>query len=208
MKKGVAVLLCIALIFCYSSAIAAATDNRDISYETSLASGLRELGLFMGVSATDFDLSRAPTRTEAIVMLIRLLGKEDEVRTGSWTHPFNDVDGWADGYIGYAYENRLTRGISSTEFGRGDATASMYITFVLRALGYSDENNADFSWDNPFELARHIGILPASVSLSPFWRADVVTVSYFALAAERKNTSQILASYLIINNVFSELVVI
>ena len=42
------------------------------------ARALKQIGLFKGVSDTDFALGRAATRTEAIVMLIRALGKESE----------------------------------------------------------------------------------------------------------------------------------
>ena len=41
-----------------------------------IAGELKTLGLFRGVSDTDFDLDRAPTRVEAVVMLVRLLGAE------------------------------------------------------------------------------------------------------------------------------------
>ncbi len=54
---------------------------------------------------------------------------------------------------------------------------------MLRALGYSDTGGADFTWDNPFELAREIGILPAGVDTTSFLRADVATVSFTALSA-------------------------
>ena len=82
-------------------------------------------------------------------MLIRVLGKESEALNGSWEHPFNDVADWADKYVGYAYENGLTNGVSDTQFGTGTASSFTYLTFVLRALGYSDVNGADFTWDKP-----------------------------------------------------------
>ena len=63
----------------------------------------------MGVSDTDFALDRAPTRVEALVMLLRTLGVEDDAKASTATHPFTDVPGWADRYIAFAYENGLTR---------------------------------------------------------------------------------------------------
>lgn len=203
-KRIIAFLLC--LLFCVSllPSTAFAASGRNTSFEESLAVGLKSLGLFQGVSETSFDLDRAPTRIEALVMLIRVLGKESEALTGTWKHPFTDVPQWADGYVGYAYENGLTKGSSETEYGVGEANAATYLTFVLRALGYSDAGGIDFSWDDPFSLARLIGILPSSVDTVRFWRADVVTISYAALPTYLKNSDQTLAQQLIAADVFTQ----
>ena len=117
MKKLVSfILLLTILISCVPLSVHA---QRDFSHESVLAQELKELGLFRGVSDTDFDLESAPTREQAVTMLIRLLGKENEALNGTWKHPFTDVSSWADPYIGYAYENGLTLGISDTKFGTG-----------------------------------------------------------------------------------------
>jgi hypothetical protein len=194
-KRLLAILACLAL--CVSllpvSAFAAA---RDTSFEETLAVSLKEMGLFKGVSDTDFDLNREPTRVEALVMLVRLLDAEETALEGNWEHPFTDVPAWADKYVGYAYENGLTNGTSASTFGEDNASAAMYVTFVLRALGYSDTDGEDFTWDDPFTLAEEIGIIPDCVDLDNFWRADVVSVSYAALAAEVKDGDTILAKKL------------
>lgn len=137
-------------------------------------------------------------------MLIRVLGKENEALQGSWKHPFTDVPEWADKYVGYAYKNALTKGVSDTQFGTGTANAQMYLTFMLRALGYSDANGSDFVWDNPYTLAKTIGILPDCVNLTAFWRADVVIISYAALPIALKGTTQTLAQKLIAAGVFTQ----
>jgi len=170
----------------------------------SLAQDLKSLGIFQGVSDTEFDLNRAPTRVEALVMLIRLLGKNEAALSGEWSHPFSDVPGWADKYVGYAYENGLTNGISETEFGTGNATIQMYLTFVLRSLDYSDKGGEDFSYDNPYVLAYHTGILPDMVDRENFLRSDVVVISYCALSAYMKNTSDTLAQKLMAEDVFTQ----
>lgn len=201
MKRVISLLLILIMTVASVPAVSAAWDT---SYEEALAQDLKELGIFQGVSDTEFDLERAPTRVEALVMLIRLLGKDKEALTQDWSHPFSDVPQWADGYVGYAYETGLTKGISQTEFGTGNATIQMYLTFVLRALDYSDKNAADFSYDNPYVLAYHTGILPDSVDRENFLRADVVIVSYCALSAYIKNTSQTLAAKLVSEGVFTQ----
>ena len=203
MKKLAAFLL--VFVICFSAVSPSAfAVSRDTSIEQGLATDLKALSLFKGVSDTNFDLNRAPTRTEAIVMLIRILGKENEALSTAGSHPFTDVPIWADKYIAYAYSTGLTNGISGTEFGTGIANADTYITFMLRALGYSDKNNEDFAWNAPESLASAIGILPARVNLTTFWRADVVTVSYAALGVTLKNSSQTLANKLIILGAFTQ----
>lgn len=205
MKKHIAIIICLVTCFCMMLVPIFATDvsNRDVSAEEVMASNLKELGLFKGVSDTNFDLKRAPTRLEALVMLIRVLGKEQEAVTGTWRHPFTDVPAWANAYVGYAYVNSLTNGVSSTKFGSGDAAASTYLTFMLRALGYSDANNADFAWNNPYDLAKQIGILTDYVDLETFWRADTVTISYAALSVKLKGSEQTLAEKLISAGAFT-----
>ena len=202
-KRSITFLMCLILCLSFVPTIVLAA-NRDVSKEELLATDLKTLSLFKGVSETDFDLDRAPTRVEALVMLIRVLGKESEALNGSWKHPFNDVPSWANKYVGYAYQSGLTNGISSTQFGTGNANAAMYLTFVLRSLGYSDNGGADFTWNNPYNLAKKIGILPARVNTTTFWRADVVSVSYAALQVPLKGTEQTLAQKLISMGVFTQ----
>ena len=201
-KKILSMLLCFTLIICIIPQSTYAQSSRDTSFEEELAKDLKALGLFKGVSDTNFDLNREPTRVEALVMLIRVLGKEAEALNSNNGHPFTDVPAWADKYVGYAYKNGLTKGTSATTFGTENANSKMYITFVLRALGYSDTNGEDFTYENPFVLAKKSGILPEFVNTDIFLRADVVTVSYTALSAKLKGSEQPLSEKLISEGVF------
>ena len=205
MKRIIALTLCLFVFsFAVVTPVASVEAQRDVTYEETLARALKDLGLFKGVSENDFDLMRAPTRVEAMVMLIRILGKENEALSGNYQHPFVDVVDWADRYIGYAYASGLTKGVSDTMYGSGDASAGMFLTFVLRALGYSDTNGQDFTWDNPFALAQQIGILTDEVDIINFWRADVATVAFSALSAKLKGTDMTLAQKLISEGVFTQ----
>ena len=204
-RKGLlALLLVVAITFGFMPIKAFAAEERNTSYEETLAYNLKQLGLFKGVSETEFDLRREPQRDEALVMLIRLLGKESEAISGTWRHPFTDVAPWADKYVGYAYQTGLTNGISATEFGVGKADACQYLTFVLRSLGYSDTNGADFTWNNPFDLASSIGLIQEGTDLNTFWRADVVRISYVALPVKLKDSEKSLSEKLIENGVFTQ----
>lgn len=201
-QKIISLLLCLVLLFTLCPA-AAFAHSEDLAFENELASDLKALGLFQGVSETNFALGRAPTRTEALVMLIRTLGVEKDALAGGWSHPFTDVASWAGDYVGYAYQNKLTDGVSADRFGTSNASAAMYLTFVLRALGYSDDGGLDFTWDNPYALARRIGILPAGTDLDQFMRSDVVLVSYAALGARIKGSENTLADKLIEDGAFT-----
>ena len=64
-----------------------------------------------------FSLGRALTRNEAVTMLVRLLGQEDEALSGNYAMPFTDVADWAKPYVAYAYST-----------GRGDDIRKVAIT--------------------------------------------------------------------------------
>ena len=172
------------------------------------ADRLYQLGLISG-TGTDaagqplFELDRAPTRSEAITVLVKLLGKADEASKGGWQMPFTDVPDWAKNFVGYAYENGLTSGTSATTFGGDDpVTAAQYITFVLKALGYSATE--DFAWNKAWELSDQLGVTDGryDASTATFLRGDVFLISEAALAIRLKNSEQILADKLIETGVF------
>lgn len=211
-NRILALLLCMCMAFSLLPATALAVDTndepRDITFELAMASDLKSLGLFEGVGtnadgSTNFELKRAPSRLEALVMLLRLLGKGSEAKVYSGACPFIDVPGWGQPYVAYAYDNGLTNGISQTQFGMGEASCAMYLTFVLRALGYSDAGGADFTWNDPFTLAANKKIMPVGVDTKNFWRADVAAVSYAALYAAKKGETQTLSESLVAQGVFT-----
>lgn len=189
-KRILSLLLALCMVCSLLPGITLAASNK----ATEAADALYELGLFSG-TGTDasgkpiYDLDRAPTRQEAIVMLVRLLGKVDEATNGSWKMPFTDVSDWAKPYVGYAYTNGLAFGVSETAFGSGDiVSASQYLTFALRALGY--ESGTDFQWDKAWELSDKIGMTSGEYNgTSNFLRGDVAIVSYNTLHTNKKGTT-------------------
>ncbi len=173
------------------------------------ADTLYSLGLFQGKGTNEdgtpvYDLDSAATRNEAVTLLVRLLGKEAEAKSGSWDMPFTDVEEWAKPYVGYAYAKGLAKGTTETSFGGEDTvTASQYITFVLRALGY--DSSTDFKWDAAWELSDTIGVTDGSYNASSsFLRGDAALISANALKAKQKNSTQTLAQKLISEGVFTE----
>lgn len=206
-RKALCLALALALLLALAAPAAAEDAARDYSREEQMAYALKALGLFQGYGPTEFGLDETPTRIQALVMMIRLLGEESEALAASRENPFEDVpaDSWAAPYVTYAYERGLTKGQTPSWFGC-DAPADVrtYLTFVLRALGYREGDAGDFRWDSPVGLAHEVGIAPDYVRFSDFRRADVVTVSYAALGAKLKGTGQTLAQALVERGVLQE----
>ena len=120
-------------------------------------------------------------------MLIRLLGLEDEALACESASPFTDVPGWLSPYVAYAYENGLANGISDTLFDPGAlCSAQMYVTYVLRALGYSDGAGGDFTYAGAIEFAKDAGIISDALASGEFLRDQMAAVSYLALTAAPK----------------------
>lgn len=143
------------------SAFAADTQSK------ASADALYTLGLFGGTGINSdgtpiYELDRVPTRNEAITMLVALIGKTEQAKAGNWDIPFTDVEPWARPYVGYAYAHQLTSGLSATTYGGNQPiTASQYLTFVLKVLGY--ESGKDFQWNQAWILTDQLGITDGNI---------------------------------------------
>ena len=201
MKRLFSLLLVSVMTFSLVCTVRAASPEA-----IAAADAIHELGLFQGVGINqdgtpNYDLDRAPNRFEAVTMLVRLLGKEEEAAAGTWNTPFTDVAEWAIPYVGYAYSNKLTDGISDASFGGASpVTAAQYITFVLRALGY--DSSSDFQWDAAWELSDELGVTSGQYDASSsFTRGDVAIISNSALSANLKGKENTLLQSLQLDEV-------
>jgi len=169
------------------------------------AQDLYLLGLFRGVAPGNFALNRAPNRAEALVMLIRLLGAEEAAQTSTYEHPFNDVRGrWMEPYVAFAYEYDLTNGTTGTTFAPDQAvTAQMYVTFALRALGYSDAPGGDFAWAGALSFGAAVGVWDAVLAEGPFLRGHAAAVSFLTIAALMADEDYMLLEVLVDEGVVS-----
>ncbi len=181
-KKTIALLTAILLLF--SAPLAIRAENYT-AQQLRTANALNHLKLFLG-TGTSYELDEKLTRTQGIVLLVRLLGEEKEAMNGTYKTPFTDVPQWAEPYIGYAYTNKITNGISETEFGEGQTmTDFMFITLVLRALGFKDSGtNPRYVWNNPYEFAKRAGLINYTKEDKTFLRCDAITVFWNALSRE------------------------
>ncbi|MEA4920136.1 MAG: hypothetical protein VB078_04380 [Clostridiaceae bacterium] len=166
------------------------------------AETLCNMGLFRGTDI-GFELERAPTRQEALIMLVRLLGEEPQALSFSGSSAFKDLTGWEDGkkYIAYGENRGYTNGISADTFNQyGSADRHVYITYVLRALGYSDKDG-DFVWNTTSDqLAVKVGLVTQAqleaMEKSGFYRDHVALISYNAIKAYLKDGSMTLGNRL------------
>ena len=199
-KQLISLLLAIVMVCSIMPSAFAASDKA-----TQAAEALYELGLFKGTGTNAdgtpiYDLDKTPTRNQAIIMLIRLLGKEEEALEGTWSIPFTDVTDNMKPYIGYAYTNGLTNGYSATTYcGTNPIKANQYIAFVLRALGY--ESGVEFEVATSYTLSDALGITNGEYSgTSTFTRGDVAIISNSALAAKLKGQDKVLKETLNLQN--------
>ena len=187
------------LVMIFSIVPSATAANNEA---TEAAEALYELGLFKGTGTNSdgtpiFDLDKTPTRNQAIIMLVRLLGKEEEAKAGTWKIPFTDVSDSMKPYIGYAYTNGLTNGFTATTYcGTNPIKANQYITFVLRSLGYT--SGADFQVSAAWEFSDKIGLTDGryNQNTTAFTRGDVAIISNSALSTKTKNSTDTLLSVL------------
>ena len=179
---------------------------------TKYAQALYDLGLFRGTN-DGFDLHKKGDRLQGLIMLIRLMGYEDEALAHSGQTQFTDLTGWFEGhkYIGYGYENGITKGTNTenTTFSPSmELDEKMYYTFVLRALGY-DDGAGDFHWEKTSESkAVELGLITkaeqAEIAENGLYRDYIVKISYNALKAKIKGTNQTPAQKLISDGVFTQ----
>lgn len=188
MKKLLPLLLAVLTSLCLGGG-ALALDMED-PYLSS-AEALHDLGLFQGTGTNAdgtpiYDLDKTPSRNQALIMLVRLLGKEAEAKNGAWDIPFTDVSAEMKPYVGYAYANGLTTGYTAESFRGGQkVSGNQYVSFLLRALGY--ESGKDFEVAKATELSDKIG-LTAGQSLAGFTRGDVAQLSAAALSTPLKDS--------------------
>lgn len=183
MKKSCKLLLLGTALAATMTVSAAAADF------THCADALHEMDLFSGTEV-GYELDRAPTRAEAAVMLVRLLGGEKDATANTYETPFTDVPQWASPYVGWLYENGLTAGATATTYDtNGTCTAQMYSAFLMRSLGYTDSgDNADFSYSTAIDFAKEKGVVDEiNCNTENFLRDHVVAMSYTALATQPKD---------------------
>lgn len=121
---------------------AAMAGTASASSYDSVAEELSAIGVFRG-TAGGFELDRAPTRSEAAIMLVRLYGAEDEAKAayeaGEISMPFTDVSETAAPSVAWLYSQGITNGTSATTFG----ASSLYGDNVIEKHGINRDRTGD-----------------------------------------------------------------
>ncbi|WP_308722528.1 clostripain-related cysteine peptidase [Paenibacillus polysaccharolyticus] len=161
-----------------------ATTSSASAQDTSHADALNHLGLFNGTE-NGYELSRVPTRAEALVMMLRLWGKEEDVQKNTNKNPFKDT-GWESSYVSFAYANGIVNGINEHHFG-GNQPSSLkqYSAMVLRVLGYS-ETKGDFTYETAVSFASIVLGIDLTKEVE-FNRGTLAKISSYVLNTRPKN---------------------
>ncbi len=101
---------------------------------------LKEIGIIKGTDA-GLEADKTFTRAEAAVVMVRLLGKEDDILSEDYTEKFADVpeSHWSFEYVMFCYENGITKGTGEkTFYPDSQIDAVQFVTLLVRLMGYKD----------------------------------------------------------------------
>ena len=177
-------LLAAVLLFCLP-VVHAADDRTEVPLYRlesgqAAAEQLYALGLMRGSAvlpdgSPDFALTRTLNRLEAMVLIVRLLGGEQEALEANYAHPFDDVPQWGAPYVGYAYHHGISNGLGKSFGAAQTITLNEFLTQLLRSMGYRDVN-----WLDPYPLAGQLGLYYPTAG-DGFFRADAAVICLDAL---------------------------
>lgn len=193
MKRFLTLLAVVLTLTAALTITASASDFDDV------ADDLAAIGMFRGTAA-GYELDRAPKRSEAAIMLVRLYGAEGTAKAayeaGAISHPFTDVSPTASPAVAWLYTNGITKGTTATTFGSAQpCSARMYCAFLLRALGYED--GKDFRYLDCLSFAKEKGFYDPTLFAGDFLRDDLAALTYQGLAADLADGSTYLLDSLI-----------
>lgn len=190
----------------YSLSYSSATDYN------AMAEALKTIHLFRGSLTgfgSGFDLEVSPTRLQALIMFIRLMGEEEDALAYTGSTPFTDIQSGSQPaqYVGYAYSKGYTNGYTKSTFRPSQkVNAYQYVEFVLRALGYSSTGTTDLT--GTLDRAVSCGVLTAGeetvLARDTFLRANLVYISWYALDAQVSGVGQTLRQTLLSKGIFTE----
>lgn len=190
MKRTLGIAILSALILTGTAVAATKIQQQDAIF-------LDELGLFQGTEQS-YELDRTMTRAEGAVMLVRLLGEEADAKVSVYQTPFTDVPDWAQLYVGWLYENKLTNGTSKTTYSPNDPMHfEQYAWFTGRAAGFTDNDVA--SGKTPLSAEAYRREYGSEIT-----RGQAVALSMDTLYAQMNGETRTLADRLIEQGIFTQ----
>ncbi|MBE6961757.1 MAG: S-layer homology domain-containing protein [Ruminococcaceae bacterium] len=193
MKRWLALLLCaVMLVMTVPAAAVIPAGESAQSGADPETEFLRQLGILVGLEE---DPAAQMTRAEFCVMVVRAMGREEEVSLHTARTIFRDVTAahWARGHINLAASitvgsgtgTRLVAGVGTGQF-KPDApiTYAQAITILMRMLGYSDQQ-AGAIWPKGYlDLAASLGVAQGLAAHAPLTRAQASALMSSTLRAE------------------------
>ncbi len=186
-----------------------ASSSKIVTYGINNVAGdqadmLKALGLFVGTD-DGFELQRRLTRAEAATLVVRFMGEEKNALAQNNKHPFKDVPGWADPYVGWLYKNKITFGIGNTLFGSSqNVTYWQFAAFLSRiSIGSDEFVSAGIGTE---EEQQYIDRINQDPDGTDFFRADAVSMlARFMRCIYIENTEShmTVAQFLIKKSVFT-----
>lgn len=194
-------IISLALVFvmAFSCVVSYADTSGSSSESEAAAEKLYMYGLFKG-SVDGFDLSGTTSKEEAGVMVVRLLGAEEDALSGVYTHPYRDVTGWSSDYIGYLYENEILGDEANGLYEpKKDIDAVSYLKMLLNVLGYVSLEG-ELTDAQLYAIAVSAGLMTQSdadaLQKDSFTRGDLALISYDALNTKLCGETYTLFEYL------------
>ncbi len=190
MRKILSLVLVLALVLGAFPAFAA--DNLS---EAEVANKLKEYKVLIGNESGDLMLDEKLTREQALVILARFMGVEEEAKNTTLDSSFKDVDHpYYEPFIAYAELKGWTNGMGNDMFGYGqNVTVQHFAAFMLRALGY------DVPYEGVMETAKEVGILPEALTTAgsvEILRGQTAVVMYMTLNTKPANSEMTLLQQL------------
>lgn len=107
--------------------------------------------VFRGDQNGDLNWEDTLTRAEAVTMIIRLMGLDEEASAAAALPcPFTDVPDWAKGYVTLAAEKGVAKGVGGDRFDpSGVCGARDFITMLYRLTHLTE--GTDYSWATALE---------------------------------------------------------
>lgn len=199
MKKKILALLC-ALALLVSAVPGALALNGDRQRSADV---LQTLGLVReGDGRSGMSLNAYASRAEAVTLLVRLSGGEEDAKTERWVAGFLDLPDSLEYIVNYAGHRGWVTGYTPVRFEPDYAvSANGWCAFLLRMLGYSDKTG-DFTVEGAAQFARHIGLVTTDYK-GLLDRGDLLDIAQDALSFHYRDSEDTILSRLIDSGVVS-----
>ena len=179
MKKLLALMLSMAMVFTIGTSVMAYPDVKEGTYVSEAVTVLSNLDILNGYEDGTFKPEATITRAEMAKIVCETLGYYS---MGSDKTPFDDVEPkhWAAGYINTAASLGIINGYGNGKFGPEDTvTYEQAVKMVVCALGYEAMAADRGGWPAGYtSVAANIGL---TKGMSSSVRGDIAVLIYNAL---------------------------